>query len=48
MESGAAHPSFAALAGSVVLAVLTLSLVWLGVYPGPVIDIIHATVVLLG
>jgi hypothetical protein len=24
----------------VVLAVLTLSLVWLGVYPGPVIDII--------
>jgi NADH-quinone oxidoreductase subunit N len=48
MESGTAHPSFAALAGSVVLAVLTLSLVWLGVYPGPVIDIIQATVVRVG
>jgi NADH-quinone oxidoreductase subunit N len=48
MESGAVHPSFAALAGGVALAALTLSLVWLGVYPGPVIDIIHATIVLLG
>jgi NADH-quinone oxidoreductase subunit N len=48
MESSAVHPSFATLAGGVALAALTLSLVWLGVYPGPVIDIIHATVVLLG
>jgi NADH-quinone oxidoreductase subunit N len=46
LGNGAVHPSFATLAGSVVLAVLTLALVWLGVYPGPVIDIIHAIVVL--
>jgi NADH-quinone oxidoreductase subunit N len=34
----------ASLAGGVVLAVLTLLLVWLGVYPGPIIHTIQATV----
>lgn len=33
------------LASSLVLAVLTLLLVWLGVYPSPLIHIIQATVV---
>jgi NADH-quinone oxidoreductase subunit N len=32
------------LAAAVVLAVLVLALVWLGVYPSPVIDIIHSAV----
>lgn len=40
--------SLAALAGGVVLAVLTLALVWLGVFPGPVIEIIQATAGRLG
>ena len=30
--------------GSLVLAVLTILLVWLGVYPGPLLDIIKETV----
>jgi NADH-quinone oxidoreductase subunit N len=33
-----------ALAGSVVLVVLALLLVWLGVYPSPVIDMIQKTI----
>ena len=47
MPSQAAELSAAAsslsLAGSLVLAALTLVLVWLGVYPGPLIDLIQST-----
>jgi NADH-quinone oxidoreductase subunit N len=43
----AAEPSIAAsslpLAGSLVLAALTLVLVWLGVYPAPLIELIQTT-----
>jgi NADH-quinone oxidoreductase subunit N len=36
--------SFLPLAGSAVLAVLALSLIWLGVYPAPVIEIIRKAI----
>ncbi len=39
--SGAAPQQPLSLAGSSVLALLALALVWLGVYPGPLIAIIH-------
>jgi NADH:ubiquinone oxidoreductase subunit 4 (subunit M) len=32
------------LAGSLVLAALTLALVWLGVYPAPLIDMVQRAV----
>lgn len=43
-EERALATSSLALAGSLVLAGLTLLLVWLGVYPAPIIQIIQATV----
>ena len=45
-ESGAipaAKPAFS-LAGSVVLAALTLVLIWLGVYPAPLLHVIQVMV----
>ena len=43
-ETGAAvFPATPASSG-VLLGVLTAALVWLGVYPGPMLDLIHATV----
>ncbi len=42
-EETAASPALS-LSGKAVLAGLTISLVWLGVYPGPLIDIIKKTI----
>jgi len=44
-EEIAITPRAGAMAGGVVLAMLTLILIWLGTYPAPLIDIITKTVV---
>ncbi len=43
-EEGIVGRTALSLSGSATLAGLTLSLVWLGVYPGPIIDIIKRTI----
>jgi NADH-quinone oxidoreductase subunit N len=46
-QAGASRPA-TALSGAVTLAVLTLLLIWLGIFPGPMVDAIQAAVLGLG